>query len=199
MSSVTSWFPQGCTYTGARAEEGSYLYVDLRTAAQGELDLALYKDSSCMEEYAGEDYTVESALQIKNGSFQDSEESMVARVSRINSLLAPFRVCQPCRTYNLSGNSDVDKYQNQGNSYGYYHYDPDMGYFQCTDQTGASGVNQCAAFRDDTGMSAASYRDMTMASSQGTIVKTHVADATQEWWQEFCFFLSSAVVFLVGL
>jgi hypothetical protein len=187
MTNGLKWLPAGCIESKTLIEEGSasYLYFNLQPKYGGNFDVGLYTDSSCIVPYTyptGGDtsITVSSVLNTYYGYEIDTSNS----ISTMNSLLDDFKVCQPCRTYDVTNNVD----------------DGNGNWFVCNDSAGYAGVNMCNMFATTTTIEKASFRDVSTASSQTTIVRTYSAtDVTETWWQRWGFLLLSALVFVFGL
>jgi hypothetical protein len=220
MEDDLEWLPQACTMTEV-AVGNSYLYFDLKPTRGGELDIGLYTEETCTTEYVGTDHTPSSVLSEYTGESIDVESSM----SKWNEALAPFKVCQPCRTYDFgyvpSANEDRrleeeaddndDQNANEeeqeenanddgGNDNNDDEEDPNHQYFICEDDDGNAGINQCAQFAQNTDIHKASFRDLNLASRQGTIVRTFTSsDSTESWWSAWGFLLISCLVFVLGL
>lgn len=116
----SSW-SSGCLGTGI--SYGDYgLYIDLKPTFNGNMTYSLYTDYVCATEYEGYDYNVESVaanMGLLYGSYMEAW----------NDAMEPFKVCQPCRAYNLqnSKSSSSSKYSSSyhyssSSSYGYWKY-----------------------------------------------------------------------------
>jgi len=118
----SSW-SSGCLSTGIAY--GDYgLYIDLKPTFNGNMTYSLYTDYVCSVEYEGYDYNVESVaanMGLLYGSYMEAW----------NDAMEPFKVCQPCRAYNLqnSGSSRYSSSSKQSSSsssssssYGYWRY-----------------------------------------------------------------------------
>jgi len=111
-----SW-SSGCLGTGISYGDGS-LYIDLKPTFNGNMTYALYTDYICSSEYEGYDYNVESVaanMGLLYGSYMEAW----------NDAMEPFKVCQPCRAYNLqnskSSRSKYSSYSSSSSS-GYWKY-----------------------------------------------------------------------------
>lgn len=104
-----SGFSSGCLGTGiAYGNDG--LYIDLKPTFNGNMTYALYTDSVCSIEYEGYDYNVESVaagMGLLYGEY----------MQQWNDAMEVFKVCQPCRAYNLQ-----NSYKKRSSSYRYYSY-----------------------------------------------------------------------------
>jgi hypothetical protein len=170
----TSW-PQGCVSTGIKGKayympngSSGYLYIDLKPTWNGNMTYGLYADSTCKTEYDG------SGIDIDVDSVAASMGMLYgSSLAQWNEGLEIFKVCQPCRAYNLkntyvstSGGGD------QGN-YNYYN-DPNEGYFMCDDDAGYTNVNQCMKFRTHAELEVATWEDLVTATNQGGILQVNV-------------------------
>ena len=78
------------------------------------------------------------------------------------------------------------------------------GALSCKDAQGKYGVNQCAYFAQNTNMAPATWKDLRLATLQGTIAPVHVTPRVtstplQSWWRAWGFFTVSLITFLIGL
>ena len=173
-----SW-TQGCVSTGVQGNEYyydsndggyNYLYLDLKPTWNGNMTYGLYTDSACKTEYEGLDVSVDTVSQnmgLLYGSY----------LEQWNDGLEVYKVCQPCRAYNLANNYDMG-YQNNGNrrldgDYSYYN-DVNEGYFQCNDDADYTNVNQCMKFRTHAELEVATWEDLVTATNQGGILEVKV-------------------------
>jgi len=88
----SSW-SSGCLSTGI--SYGDYgLFIDLKPTFNGNMTYALYEDNVCATEYEGNQYNVESVaanMGLLYGYYME----------QWNDAMEVFKVCQPCRAYNL--------------------------------------------------------------------------------------------------
>lgn len=114
-----SW-AEGCIQTYTSNDEGTgYLYIDLKPTYNGNMTYALYTDYICKTEYDGLSVSVDSvaaSMGLLYGSYLD----------QWNDALEIYKVCQPCRAYNLqySGGGNKNSYQSRYSKYsnGKYQY-----------------------------------------------------------------------------
>mmetsp|Transcript_2464 Transcript_2464/g.5374 ORF Transcript_2464/g.5374 Transcript_2464/m.5374 type:complete len:511 (-) Transcript_2464:215-1747(-) len=112
----SSW-SSGCLSTGISYGQ-SGLYIDLKPTFNGNMTYALYTDYVCATEYEGNDYNVESVaanMGLLYGSYMEAW----------NDAMEPFKVCQPCRAYNLqqTSSSNSKQYSSSSSSrYGSWRY-----------------------------------------------------------------------------
>ena len=93
-----------------------------------------------------------------------------------------FKICQPCIAHDLNNvGYGYDDDSMKGSSYGTYTYgydDDNNNYnnggadFDCYDDADYTNVNQCMKFMAKTTMKTATFRDLALASAQGTLVDT---------------------------
>ena len=89
-----------------------------------------------------------------------------------NSAFDIFKICQPCRAYDLGWNEDL---QNGEDRSGGDEEDQDNGeYFTCKDDANYTNVNQCMKFSTHTKMVVATAQDVRLASEQGTILEIDI-------------------------
>jgi hypothetical protein len=181
-------------------DDGSTIYFDLQPKQNGAVDVALYSDYKCSMLYSGST-TTQTVLTSYYGYDVSLEENM----KNINSALDTFKVCTPCRTFDLTntpeaaaaaadaaagdaenGAAQAAEYVNTG--------------FVCNDDAGNSGVNQCAMFAKNSDISSATMSEIGMASRQGSISRLYAsAEGRESWWQAWGFFFMSCLVFLIGM
>jgi hypothetical protein len=187
------WLPQDCTLTQVQVNS-TYLYFDLKPKSGGAVDVALYTDAKCSMEYTGKDATAQDVLT----SYYGYDVALQTNLANINAALDIFKVCTPCRTFDLAyqvpAATDDQAAQAADGS------DPNNLNFVCDDEAGYAGVNQCMMFATNTEISAATTNEVKLASSQGTITRTYNAlDTNQSWWDAWGFFTMSVITFIVGL
>jgi hypothetical protein len=190
-----AWLPQQCTQ--AQLEDGTAIYFDLQPKSNGAVDVALYTDYKCSMLYSGST-SAATVLSTHYGYDIALEDSMKS----LNSALDTFKVCTPCRTFDLTntpeaaaaaqevegeeGAAEQAEYVNTG--------------FVCNDSAGNAGVNQCAMFAQNSQISSASMSEIGAASRQGSITRLYAsAEGKESWWQAWGFFFMSCIVFVIGM
>jgi hypothetical protein len=177
MQSGRQVWPCYCTSTGQQDESGKYtLFYDTRPMPEGRIGLGLYTDEYCKQDYMGSKSVADVLSKIENdnnnnnGNEKDKKEnsgnvaSLAASLSTWNDAFDVYKVCQPCKAYNLGYNSNANGERQGG--------DADAGYtFDCYDDANYVNVNQCMKFKTKTEMLAADFRDIMLAHQQGTIVE----------------------------
>ena len=163
-----SAWPEGCVSTGKTTSDGSYLYLDLKPTLNGNMTYGLYVDSVCKTEYTGSTTKVDTVA--KNMGLLYGEY-----LDQWNDGLEVYKVCQPCKAYNLL----VD-YAKSG-SWGsgrklddYYYSDPNENYFRCDDDADYTNVNQCMKFRSHAELEVANWEDLVIATEQGGMLDVSV-------------------------
>ncbi|KAG7367900.1 hypothetical protein IV203_030643 [Nitzschia inconspicua] len=109
-----SW-SSGCLSTGLSIGQNSQLYIDLKPTYNGNMTYALYTDYICATEYEGNQYNVESVaakMGLLYGSYME----------QWNNAMEVFKVCQPCRAYNLQNSYKSKSSSSSSSSYRRYWY-----------------------------------------------------------------------------
>jgi hypothetical protein len=170
-SRESAW-PQGCVSTGIRIsstyyyEYSDYIYIDLKPTWNGNMTYGLYTDSMCKNEYELPDKDVETIAKSMNLLYGSS-------LDKWNDALEIFKVCQPCKAYNLQKTYSSTSYNDNGNYNKYY--DPNKGYFRCNDDAGYTNVNQCMKFRTHAELEVATWEDLVTATNQGGILEVNIS------------------------
>mmetsp|Transcript_35696 Transcript_35696/g.54900 ORF Transcript_35696/g.54900 Transcript_35696/m.54900 type:complete len:155 (+) Transcript_35696:1485-1949(+) len=107
-------WPHECTQAPMNLDDGSPVYSEMKPIADGNMTIGLYTDTRCAVEYQGDLLTEEvlSDLAINvngdNDKNQDDEyENWNAGLilgKSWNNAMSIYKVCQPCRAYNLQMN-----------------------------------------------------------------------------------------------
>jgi hypothetical protein len=154
MNGYYNAWPRTCTETSTTLEDGSPLYYEMKPTADANMTVGLYTDWRCAVEYTG-DLEVENVLSDVainadgNGDNDDNNdnENWNAGVllgnyeTQWNEAMSIYKVCQPCRAYNLEINyasSGNDNNRKLGDDSDYYA--PNYGYFSCYDYAGYTGT-----------------------------------------------------------
>ena len=104
-------FSSGCLETGIADVYSRSLYIDLKPTFNGNMTYSLYTDQVCSQEYEGYDYNVESVAANMGLLYGEYMEQW-------NEAMEVFKVCQPCRAYNLQNSYSSSKnygYSNNNN------------------------------------------------------------------------------------
>jgi hypothetical protein len=156
----TSYRPCGCSSTDQYGEDGKLLYYDAKPMSEGRLGLGLYKDSRCRYDYTGSIKIAEALQNI------DLASQLQFWESAWNDAFDVYKVCQPCRVYNLGYNEDLN--EGEGDRTG---GDEAEGYsFNCYDETNIK-LNQCTKFKTNTKMLVADFHDLMLAHEQRSVVE----------------------------
>jgi len=157
-------WPEGCVSTGQSTRNAYgdyvYLYLDLKPTFNGNMSYGLYEDSICRTEYFGDQISVDSiakSMGLLYGEYIDTW----------NQGLEVYKVCQPCKNYNLQ---NVSNYRNRRLDDFDANNDPNEGYFMCTDIADWTNVNQCMKYRTHAQLEVASWEDLVVATEQGGIL-----------------------------
>ena len=210
-----SW-PQGCTQSAVADENGSYVYYDIKPLSQGRMTIGLYRDAQCSLTYTGS-LSVEEAINVDDEDENNANKNSGPTFGSPewfdgwNSALDVYRTCQPCLVSSLSnsvrrrrrrleeGANDGQDGANEGEE----EDQDDGGLFACKDAAGNQGSNQCALFAANTDIRPATFRDVRLATLQGSIVRPSLSGTTstraQKWWRAWGFFTIDALVFAIGI
>jgi hypothetical protein len=214
METGWKYWPCDCTATTVTDENGNLLYYDAKPMVEGRLGLGLFTDERCRYDYTGNMDTTE-VLQKGGGNVA----TLATSLTTWNDAFDVYKVCQPCKAYNLGYNSDLN--QGKGDRNG---GDQENGgdAFDCYDDANYVNVNQCMKFKTKTEMIAADFRDLMLAHEQGNIVQFEVSGYTYGYggyrtatgelatkmnmksgqahypFQDLAFFLASAVFTAMG-
>lgn len=197
-----AFLPKGCTQLG-----DNDLFYDFKPLSGGGIDIGIYVDEHCIQESTDSRLDLNALMSEQAGDNVDVSEQL----QLINGAMDTFKVCQPCRTYDLSleyynanaqqenddaaeeGNDDEDNEDNDNE-------DPNHFNFVCRDAAGNNGINMCEALAQNSEISAASMAEVYSASSTGTINRPFGgADASPSFLESWGFFLLSALVFMTGV
>ncbi len=198
-------WPMQCTAV-ANNEDG--LYYDIQPTAGGKMNVALYQDDRCSQVYTGKAISIDDVL------IPTYASSLKEELNSFNSALDAFKICQPCKAYDLV--SLIHKNQkSNANGDRYQHWNDDAenddqeaqnnnnNGFVCS--TSDHDINQCMMFRQSTKLQTASYRDILLAESQGTVTGILVGTVQlgepakkKHGWLSLILFLISLAVLVYG-
>jgi hypothetical protein len=214
MSNAREAWPQGCE--AYQLDSGEYIYYDLKPISRGRMRIGLYTETTCMEEYTGNDVTAEDLLGnilMEAGSGDGSQDeatdddyyttsSLQQSYEMWDSIMSTWEICHPCVAYDLNNVGYNGGAQGSAYNTYTYGYDDDGNYyeqsdFDCYDDADYTNVNQvspfvgllrlskstnthshtlslqhskCMKFMAKTEMNAFTFRDISLASTQGTLV-----------------------------
>lgn len=196
---AAAWLPKGCTQLG-----DNDLFYDFKPLSGGSIDIGVYVDEHCSLE-STDNLDLNALMSEQVGENVDLSEQL----KLVNSALDTFKVCQPCRTYDLSveyynpNEQDENDDEQDGNDDGGNNQedeDPNHFNFVCSDAAGNNGINMCEAFAQNSEISAATLSEVYTASSTGTIQRPFGgADASASFFESWGFFMLSALVFMMGI
>ena len=162
MQSDREAWPKGCTASETHeTSDGGMLYYDLKPTEYGGMDIGLYTDDLCIDEYTGS-FTVEEVLQAagyqafagnNRGNNGDNNKgnvlALAEEIQAWNDAFDVYKQCQPCKTYllthivaglgseyNVTGNRNPDDGRDHNND------DDDDDNYHCHDAAGYDNVNQ---------------------------------------------------------
>ncbi|KAL7544140.1 hypothetical protein ACHAWF_007534 [Thalassiosira exigua] len=189
-------WPTECTQLSTSDYDGNTIYLAVQPLAEGNMTLGIYTDSGCTEispyiDLYGYITRLFSNYYYYYGNYDKGEE--VAEmykegIATWNEYMTSFKVCRPCRAYNLyaddegssgSGSDDRRRTGRRGRALGGDENDGDgeeRERFNCYDDAGYTNVDQCYKFETHTTMEAADLEDLAIASEQGTILRIKAAD-----------------------
>ena len=210
-------WPEECTQSAVTDDKGAYVYYAIKPLSGGRMTIGLYHDDMCTVTYTGS-LTVEEAIEVNDEENDNQYLSGFGSqewFDQWNGALDVYKSCQPCKVSSLSnsarrrrrveeeggqegGEEGAEAEGEQANE-----AEDDGGLFSCQDAAGYQGANQCALFAMNTDIQPATFRDVRLASLQGTIVRANASGVTstraQKWWRAWGFFTLSSLVFLLGV
>jgi len=192
MKNARKAWPQGCVDTGSTNAEGDNLYYNIKPSTYGRINLALYTDTQCLEEYPVSTDAMEDIIgnlfagggsgSGDNGDYDFSEDSLADSMERWHSAFDVWHTCHPCVAYDIE-NTDGTKYTDDDDDYNYYNgyynnrrklggeYSAEGDVFECYDDAGYTNVNQCMKFSAKTVMNTATFRDLSLGKTQATLAE----------------------------
>lgn len=183
-------WPEYCTAIEENQDDGTGLYYDIKPLPGGGMTLGLYTENTCTQDYTGD----ESELDILKAYIEENDDDnnnnddgaydaniyvLEEYIEKWNDAFDIFKICQPCRAYNLGWNKDLTYGEDrQGGNADDDDDNANEAYFTCKDDAGYTNVNQCMKFKTKTTMEIAKIRDIKLASQQGTIVEVTINGRT---------------------
>ncbi|KAL7533736.1 hypothetical protein ACHAXR_005409 [Thalassiosira sp. AJA248-18] len=184
-------WPTSCTELNNRDYYGNTLYIDVQPLPEGNMTLGIYTDEKCttISPYIDLSSYIENLYYSYYGSYDygtEVAEMYNSAISTWNEKMSTFKVCQPCRAYNLfsennehSGDHRLLGEDNDGEGEAQERYNcyDDAGYTNCwlfDFNTTPSRIilEYCSyKFETHTSMEAAEGEDLSMASAQGSILR----------------------------
>jgi len=215
---LENWYI-GCASLYLPDDDGNTLYLGTQPGGEGNMTYGIYADEYCTqvsETTSFSEYVVMYYYDYYGGT-EEGEEAASTWESRFdtwNTNLNSFKVCQPCRAY------DLGKYSSNNNNNGRERGrslkeendgagDNEQWGYDCNDAAGYLNCNQCYKFETHTDMEPAYKDDLKRASKQGTILRIKVngkfygeggfhAYDKGDVWQEPIFIAFSVSLLLVG-
>ena len=81
-------WPEGCTNMGITDESGNYLYFDIKPQADGDVDVGIYTDEQCIQDYTGEENHLALIEEYyANISYDDEAITMTAKVAKMTMMI----------------------------------------------------------------------------------------------------------------
>jgi len=207
MQSSRDMLPDKCTSTGVTIDNIP-LYYHIKPSRYGEIEIGVYTDTNCIQEYQGELSALGVMRQMVCGEGNDASDICATGAENYNDAYEMvygssnnggdqkqqggrnmwvfasntetwnrafdvYKQCQPCVTYDLTNfvpgeNSEPILYEWTSAAVGDGGPDGDDA-FQCSDAAGYDNVNQCMKFKTKTEMITATWTDVEMAVTQGSI------------------------------
>jgi len=160
MQNRREYWPYYCRKLYYSGEDGSTLYMDVRPQSEGNIDVGIYLDEQCVtpSSYTFSDYIM---MYYSYYGYYDTGQQIAATwenaIELWNEYMAPFKVCQPCRAYDLDTylyRSDDDQSGSRSNSQDNRFLDENDGEgeeeqwgFNCYDDAGYTNCNQVGSRR----------------------------------------------------
>lgn len=186
MQTHRELWPYQCTKLTFQLN-GLTLYMHTKPEAYGDVTIGLYTDKYCTKEsyktwsdYVSKYKSMASRYK-RYSSSTPVEDDLVsaADITTFNTYMTEFKICQPCRAYNLKGyvyNYDQEEFSHDHSDEG--GGSSEKNGYNCYDDAGYTNCNQCYKFQTKTDMSQASTSDLEIASSQGTILAISINNVT---------------------
>lgn len=193
---LESWPQDGCQKLDYGDSDGNTLYSATKPLPEGNLTVALYYDEQCTVDsgmlwsdyiiiyYQNYYYYYYYYNNNQGQSGQSLAESWLKNIDLWNDAMAIYKICQPCRAYNLnpdegsgsgSGSGDRRRFLGDDNDGG---GEAEQWGYDCDDDAGYTNCNQCYKFETKTDMETAVKEDLQLASRQGTILDIRVNRTT---------------------
>ena len=185
-------WPVGCTPLNI-----DNLYMAVKPMPGGDWSIGVYTDEICTQDYRGNAMRVIQAYAEANPYDTESPSgnhelgdllSLVSSMDYWNDAMSFWKQCNPCRTYNIGNGQDAHEYEAyddddaygednahddenaNGNDRGRRLQEGKDDRYTCNDDANYTNVNQCMKFYAKADMQVATFRNLELASSQGTIV-----------------------------
>lgn len=150
MQNELLYWPSSCTKMYLTDYYGNTLYLDIKPGGEGNITYGMYSDDECSSEsdFTWAEYVIKyyKRYYYSEQDGQEAAEEFTGRFDTWNTMMNSYKICQPCRAYNLNRNEDEsgssdgsedhgdDEAEEDGNGseeqWGYNCYD-DAGYRNC--------------------------------------------------------------------
>lgn len=170
---------------------GNTLYLAVQPLAEGNMTLGIYTDDKCSVISQTIDLTgyIMNLYQNYYYYYGEDKGTQVAQayqnaIDTWNEKMSVFKVCQPCRAYNLHAEDDAGSGSRSDDHRRFLNGDENDGEgdererYNCYDDAGYTNVDQCYKFETHTSMEAASSEDLQIASAQGSILRVRAYGRT---------------------
>ena len=141
-----SW-SAGCLQTKTINDDATdYLYIDLKPTYNGNMTYALYTDYICKTQYDGMSVSVDTVAKSMGLLYGDYLVTW-------NDALEIYKVCQPCKAYNLQYSISSSSYKNRYSKYSNGQYQ----YAQKSSSSSSSSWGSSSAYNKYSSSSSSSY------------------------------------------
>lgn len=181
QSYLENWI-SGCITLYLPDDDGNTLYLATKPGGEGNMTYGIYSDEYCIQESGTTTFADYVVMYYYNyyGRTDEGEEAASGWESRFNTwnkYLNSFKVCQPCRAYDLAGytssngnDKERKRFLEENDGAG----ENEQWGYDCNDAAGYLNCNQCYKFETKTEMEPAYKEDIQRASKQGTILRIKV-------------------------
>jgi len=191
MKNAREAWPKGCVDTETTATVGVNvvpLYYNIDPWPNGQIAFGLYTDEECVTEYPasidmieniiGNKFAQENSHDSGDSNYDFSGDTLAESMDRWDSAFDVWHTCHPCVAHDLNNTGgDIyvdddnynDDYNNRRKLGGEYSAQGDI--FECYDDAGYTNVNQCMKFSAKTVMKTATFRDLSLGNTQGSLVE----------------------------
>lgn len=151
MTGRLETWPSQCTQLYLPDSNGDTLYYHTLPLGEGNLTMGIFADSSCTQvsnTTTFYDYVIMYYSNYYYGSDYGTQqaENWQGYIEQWNEAMSTWKVCQPCRAYSISQNSDNDNHNdgrflenNDGEG------DEEQWGYNCYDDAGYTNVNQVSS------------------------------------------------------
>jgi len=182
MEKYRQIWPNYCYQLSLAGDDGATLYLHMKPESWGNFSYGIYSDEDCSQESAYVSFS--DYIYIFYNYYYGSGGNSAAQTwnesfTKWNNYMDVYKICQPCRAYNLDTNGFYGEYEggfdrrrnreeNDGQG------DAEQWGYDCYDDAGYRNANQCFKFETHTDYEPASTDDLARASEQGTILRVKV-------------------------